>query len=314
MDYLYLILGLILLAVSSNFLVDSSVSLARHLKVSTLIIGIVIVSIGTSSPELVVSIIAALKGQADISLGNVIGSNIANIALILGFTSIILPISLKNHRIWIDWLIMIFASLLLYFILFINNELNVIWGFVFIIILSLYILYLFINARKSNSKDVEVNVLKPKFSLLISLIIFVVSCLGLYFGADFLINSAVNIAKSFNISERIISLTVIAFGTSIPELSASLVAAIKKETDISIGNIIGSNLFNILGILGVTSIVSFNKPIVPKEGFFVDIYWMLTISVLLLIPILLKKVNRISAIVFFLIYIIYVYLLINPPA
>jgi cation:H+ antiporter len=306
--YLFLILGFALLAFSGNFLVNSSVSLSKHLKISTLVIGIVVVSFGTSSPELIVSLKAALDGLADMSLGNVVGSNISNVALVLAMVAIILPIYIKNKKIWFDWLVMIIASVILFLILIFFGEINIIGGIVFTSLLVIYIVYSIIKSRKA-TKDSE-DQAKPKYNLLISVLMLIASCVGLFFGADFLIDSASEIARSFNVSERIISLTVIAFGTSVPELAASIIAALKKEMDISIGNIIGSNLFNILAILGITSIISPIKPL-DIQQFFVDIIWMIAISAVLIIPILMGEMKRWKGAILLVAYIIYVYLLFN---
>ena len=243
MDYIYLFLGFTLLTLSGDFLIKGSVSLAGHFKVSKLVIGIVVVSFGTSAPELVVSLEAALKGHPDIAIGNVVGSNIANIALVLGLTAIIIPIKVKKKAILFDWGAMMFASILFY-IFSLNHELGFFEGLAFVCILLAFIYRSISVSRKENKKGIGESV-KPQHTLWISFILVILASIGLVYGANFLVKGASNVALSLGINERIISVSVIALGTSLPELAASVSAALRKELDIFIGNIIGSNLFNI---------------------------------------------------------------------
>ncbi len=308
MDYIFLFLGFVLLMLSGDFLVRGSVSLAGHFKVSRLVIGVVVVSFGTSAPELVVSLDAAIKGHPDIAIGNVIGSNIANIALVLGLTAIILPIKVKKKAIHFDWLMMMLVSILFYVFCLSGYRLNLYEGGVFVFVLMTYIVWSIHKSRKENKVNTEESII-PKHSLLVSFILVAVSAVGLIYGAEFLVKGASHIAESMGVDERIISVSVIALGTSLPELATSIAAAIRKELDIFIGNIIGSNIFNILAILGLTSIVKVVKinPMVLKF----DIFWMLGTSLLLFIFILpLRKgmVTRWKGLIFVFIYIIYIYL------
>jgi cation:H+ antiporter len=298
-DIIYLVIGIILLTVSGNELVKGSVAIAKFLKLSTLVIGATIVSLGTSAPELIVSLEAALKGSPDLSLGNVIGSNISNMALVLGLTAIILPIPLMKLTIKWDWLIMIFASLMLMLFLFTGNKLGRIEGIAFVLLLIAYIIFTIrINRDKTKSdnaspekekrdiwfgfSDLRLLFVKSNsMPLVLAILLVIVASVGLVFGARFLVDGATGIARSLGVSERIIAVSVIAVGTSLPELATSLIAALRKEMDISIGNIIGSNIFNIFGILGITAIVTDIQ--LQDSGLFKDIIWMLAVSVVLIL-------------------------------
>ena len=309
MEYLKLIAGFFVLIYSGDFLVRGGVSLAKNFKVSTLVIGVTVVSLGTSLPELFVSAEAAFKGYPEMAIGNVIGSNIANIALVLGLTTIVFPLVVKKTSAYFDTPFMIIISILLY-ILLLDNSLQIIEGIIFVALLAFFIYNTFRKSIKNKSINPE-DKGKPKYTTGISIIIILLSSIGLKFGAEWLVTGAVFVAKQFNVSETIISVTLIAFGTSVPELATSLIAAFKKEPDISVGNIVGSNIFNILGVLGVTSIikgVDITDPVIM--GF--HIYWMLTIAVLLfivLLPVFKLKMQRIKGILFFIFYITYIWVM-----
>jgi cation:H+ antiporter len=277
MDYIFLFLGFVLLMFGGDFLVKGSVSLAGHFKVSKLVIGLVVVSFGTSAPELVVSLDAAIKGFPDIAVGNVVGSNIANIALVLGLTAIVLPIKVKKKAINFDWSVMMFISLLVFLFCF-DLKLQFIEGVIFIIILFVFIYRSIYKSRKNNKTNLEESV-PPKFNLFISILFVIAAGVGLIYGAEFLVKGASNIAKNLGVDDRIISVSVIALGTSLPELATSIAAALRKELDIFIGNIIGSNIFNMLAVLGLTSIVKSIdiNPMILKF----DMLWMIGISLLL---------------------------------
>jgi len=304
-DILYLLVGLVLLFLSGKYLVVGSVQLAKYFGIPTLVIGLTIVALGTSAPELFVSLKAAITNHPDISIGNVVGSNISNIALVLGLTAIIFPIVITRKLIRVDWLVMMFASVLFY-IFSINNILSRWEGAIFIILIISFIIYSIKNGRKEKSIDNDDVVIRSWYW---SLIIIVISSLGLVFGAGWLVKGASGLARDFGVSERIISVSIIAFGTSVPELATSIVAAFKKETDISIGNIIGSNIFNILAILGITSFI---HPIKVSQSIIeFDMLWMLGISLLLLLTMVgrKKKLTRLNGILLLLSYGIYIYTL-----
>ena len=311
-DYLLLVAGFLLLFVSGHTLIESSVSIARRFNISNLVIGITVVAFGTSAPELFVSLKAVFVGSADISISNVVGSNIANIALVLGFVTIIFPLKVEHRTIFTDWAVMMFASLLLYFFSWNNGMLNHWEGIVFIVLLIGYMSWLILKTKpehpEAGEKIVEPRTKKIPFVLVV--LIFVASVLGLYFGSGWLVESARNIALSFGISERVVGITVIAFGTSVPELATSLIAAIKKNTDISIGNIIGSNIFNIFAILGITSTI---KNINVNQNFIdSDYFWMMGIALLLLALIFFGKrgvITRFKGALLVLVYVVYIYFL-----
>lgn len=289
MDYFYLILGLVILVFAGDFLVKGGVQIANHFKIPKLVVGLTIVSIGTSAPELFVSIGAALKGSPDMSVGNVIGSNIANIGLILGITTLILPMPINKETIKINYPILLFFSLL-FWGLSLDNMLSFFDGLLLVGLLITYIIFLIYRAKtKKQENEIE----QPTFAIWKAFLLVTISSLGLYYGAELLVSSAQNIALSFGVSERIIGLTIVAFGTSVPELVTSVVAALKKQMDISVGNIIGSNIFNLLCVLGTTSLIK--KINISNEILNFDIYFMLGITILLfltMLPIKKARINR----------------------
>lgn len=315
MTYLFLVLGLSTLIVGGEFLVNGAVGIAKKFHISTLVIGMTVISFGTSAPELIVSIKAALSGVPEIAIGNVIGSNIANIALVLGITVIIFPIVIDKNSKIIDWPMMMFSSVLFYVFFLFFGEGYIIerWeGIVLFLMLLAFIYFLISNSRKKTKKNAkesvseaeeesQVNIWKSIGSLTLGFV-------GLYFGATWLLDSAVILAGEFGMSNEVIGLTVIAFGTSVPELVTSAVAAFKKETDISIGNLIGSNIFNIMAVIGITAIV---KPIPVGLESNYHMLWMLGIAFALL-PLMLigKKLGRLKGFMLFGTYVVYITLVV----
>lgn len=280
-----LVAGLILLFFSGDWLVKSSVEIARYLKVSTLVIGVTVVAFGTSAPELLVSLKAVFSGSPDISIGNVVGSNIANIALVLGAVSIILPIKVKNKALWIDWSVMMFASLLFYIFAY-NRTVGLLEGICFVVLLIAYLLWSVFKSRLDSKKQVD-QIKAPTMVLWKAILLLLLASVGLYLGSEWLVGGAKAIATKLNVSDRVIGITVVAFGTSVPELATSLIAAFKKETDISIGNILGSNIFNLLGVIGITSIL---KPLnVSAQIISFDLLVMMFVALLLLLLIIPLK-------------------------
>ena len=310
MEYLLLISGLIVLYFSGKYLVSGGVALAYHLKISTLVVGVTVVAFGTSAPELLVSLDAALKGHPEISIGNIIGSDIANVALVLGFAAILLPIPLRKKSVPFDWLIMMLSGILLYVFIYINNNLSTLEGLIFIILLFFFISFTIYQSRKEAKLSNELYK-KPDLSLIKSIILILISSVGLYYGADWLIKGAVKIAGNLGVSERVIAVTVIAFGTSVPELATAVIAVIRKQTDISIGTIIGSNIVDILGVLGLTAIIK-NINISFKVMEY-DFYWMFGISIVLflcLLPLNKSVLTRLKGIILLFVYIVYIYFVI----
>lgn len=307
MQYLFLLAGFIILLLSGEFLVRGGVALAKKIRVSTRVVGVTVVSFGTSAPELMVSIRAALTGHPAISIGNVVGSNISNIALVLGLVALILPVPVKRKSVRIDWPIMMLATILFYLFI-LNGRLQFLEGFVFVVFLMGFISWSIYNSRKETYL-VRKRIEKPRYPLPVAIVMVVLSSVGLMIGADWLVKGASGVARTFGVSEHAISVSVIALGTSIPELATSIIAAVRKQMDISIGNIIGSNIFNLWGILGITSLLR----TVPVEDSVIhfDVFWLLGISLLLFFFILPFKGGRITwykGVIFIVVYTIYIYL------
>jgi cation:H+ antiporter len=284
------------------------------MKISPLVIGMTVVSFGTSAPELLVSIQSAMSGNPGIAIGNVIGSNIANLALVLGVTVLIFPIVAEKQTKKLDYPIMMFATFLFY-IFALNLSLEFWEGLIFILILLGFTYYLIVSSRKSTKKEIAEKVeleeeLPEKPSTTgMSVLFLLVGLVGLYFGSDWFVGGATGIARSFNLSDSVIGVTVVALGTSAPELVASIMAALKKQSDISVGNLIGSNIFNIFAVLGITSMV---KPIAVEASVMsFDMWWMIGIS-LLLIPVLYfgNKIGKIKGVVLVLSYLTYIFLVV----
>ncbi len=306
--YFLLFVGLLLLFVSGKFLVDSSVAISRRLKIPRMIIGLTVVAFGTSAPELLVSLQAAFSGYPEIAIGNVVGSNISNILLVLAITALIFPIPVPASSVKRDWPIMMGVSVLL-FIFSMNGWISRLEGAVFVGLLAGYIAYSVVLAR-SVAPSETVDELNGAMLWWVAAIIFLVSVVGLAFGADLLVENAALIAEKMGMSKRVVSITMVAVGTSIPEVATSVIAALKKETDISVGNIIGSNVMNILSVLGFTSLVS---PIsVSNEIAGFDIPWMLGISLLfllLMLPASRSRITRWEGSFMIVIYLLYIYLI-----
>jgi len=306
--YFFLFVGLLLLFVSGKFLVDSSVAISRRLKIPRMIIGLTVVAFGTSAPELLVSLQAAFSGYPEIAIGNVVGSNISNILLVLAITALIFPIPVPASSVRRDWPIMMGVSVLL-FIFSMNGWISRLEGAVFVALLAGYIAYSVVRSRGGAPAE-TVDEQNGAMRWWVAIIIFLVSVVGLAFGADLLVENAALIAEKMGMSKRVVSITMVAVGTSIPEVATSVIAALKKETDISVGNIIGSNVMNILSVLGFTSLVS---PIsVSKEIAGFDIPWMLGISLLLLLlmlPASRSRITRWEGSFMIVIYLLYIYLI-----
>ena len=306
MEYLFLILGLVVLVVGGEFLVRGAVAIAYRYKLSPLVVGMTIVSFGTSAPELLVSLQAALIGAPDIAIGNVIGSNISNLALVLGITAMIFPMPVKDDTIKIDWPMMMGATVLFYLAIVFDNKLNWYEGLAFVVILVTFIVWLIRKSRTENKEEEKIMQKEEATSMLYPILLVIVGCVGLALGANWLLEGAKKVAVNIGMSEHVIGVTIIAFGTSVPELTTSCIAAFRKQTDISLGNLIGSNLFNILAILGITGMVKEIK--ISAEVFNYDIFWLLGLSLFILPLVLLqKRISRIGGVMLFVIYISYLY-------
>ncbi len=315
MDYLLLILGLAVLIVGGEFLVKGAVGCSSAFKISPLVIGMTVVSFGTSAPELLVSLQSALDGNPGIAIGNVVGSNIANIALVLGITVIIFPIIAERQTKFIDYPMMLLACILFY-VFALDNIIELYEGVILFGILVAFTTYLVVNSRKKTKKAQQEEENEDgeytdalKYPIWKSIVFLLIGLVALYFGSEWFVEGAVGIAEVLlegnPDKESIIGVTVVALGTSAPELVASIVAAVRKQSDISVGNLIGSNIFNVFAVIGITAIV---KPIeVSDQVLDFDMYWMLGIM-LAMIPILLlgKRIGRVKGVLLFGSYAAYV--------
>lgn len=285
-----MLVGFVLLVVGGDFLVRASVALSLKFNISKMVIGLTVVSFATSLPELLVSLNAALNGSPSIAINNVVGSNVANIGLVLGITALIGAIYVNKTFYKFNWPVLMLFSLALYYFLSNDNQLAALEGAVLFVALILFVIIV-LKTSKLTEKDDSIDVLSlvSTFKITIWLLIGGIS---LYFGSDWLVKGAVVIAKEIGVSEAVISVSIIAVGTSIPELAASVMAVVRNEKSISLGNLIGSNIFNIGSVLGLTAMV---KPIVVDDPLIVsrDLIWMLIFAAILLPFSLILKRNEI---------------------
>jgi cation:H+ antiporter len=292
MSILWVVLGFVLLVVGGEFLVRSSVALSFKFNISKMVIGMTVVSFATSAPELLVSLQAALSGSPAIAINNVVGSNIANIGLVLGVTALVGPIAVDKSFYKLNWPVMMAYSLFLYYFLKNDNVLNAVEGGGLFLGLIMFLVVLIKNAKKDAiTEEVdETLAVVSNFKIIIWLLI---GALALYFGSEWLVEGSKEIARSVGVSEAVIGVSLIAIGTSVPELAASVIAATKQEKAISLGNLIGSNIFNIGSVLGLTSLV---KPIAVTEPQILtnDIFWMLGFAAVLIPMVLIPKRMQIS--------------------
>ena len=326
MDYLFLIVGLGLLLLAANYLVDSSVAIAQRAKISNFIIGLTIVGIGTSAPELFVSVSSALSNvpnNGDIAMGNVLGSNIANVFLILGVTAMILPFPIERLQRVRDIPFLIFMTILVMAIANdsmvpgLESSLNRLDGIVLLLVFIGYMGWVVIRKGKDPKKAIEEADEEAKSSLTgkspwLLWPIAIVSLAALIFGGNLFLDSAKNLARIWGMSEAVIAITIVAVGTSLPELVTAIIAASKHNPQLALGNVIGSNLFNLLFILGTASTV---KPLNFKDINIVD-YGMMLLAALMLYVVVFNfkknKFDRIEGVIFFIIYVSYIlYLLLR---
>lgn len=294
-NILLIIIGFVLLIKGADYLVDGASKIAKKFHIPEIVIGLTIVSIGTSMPELMVSLTSALNNHSDMAIGNVVGSNISNLFFILGACAIIRPLRFKEETVRLEIPFAIFLTALLY--IFGNNGvekiITKIEGLILVVFCILFIIYnIFMTKRESNSNIENVNVnIENRKSIIKPIINIIVGITALKFGGDFVVNSASAIAITLGISEKIIGLTIIAFSTSLPELITSITATFKGEIDMAIGNVIGSNIFNIVLILGATALIS---PIGYSISYNKDIViFMIGMIALAIIPFIGEK-NKIS--------------------
>ncbi|GLB50022.1 calcium/sodium antiporter [Neptunitalea lumnitzerae] len=305
LNIFFLLAGFTFLILGGNWLLKAAVALSLRLQIPKIIIGMTVVSLATSAPELIVSVNAALKGTPILAMGNVIGSNIANLGLVLSITILLGRIDVEKDFYQINWPVLMVSSLVLFGVIYFDGILSSYEGLIMVLLLIFFLVYL-VRFQKpavvdeAPEDDMPLPVTKTVLYL-------IVGGVGLWGGSELLIKGAVALAEDFNVSQKIIALTVIAIGTSIPELAASVTAVLKKEKAISLGNLLGSNIFNILAVLGITSTIT---PIQVGKEFNDDLFWMIGISALLLPLVFFPKNMRLSfleGIVLLIVYGLFVY-------
>ena len=312
MDFLGILFGIILLSHGGDLLTKSSVDISLKFSVPKIIIGMTIVSFATSAPELIVSLNATLDGFSNFAIGNVLGSNIANIGLVLGIIAIIYPISLKQRFYTTDFPLLVISTCIFYFIIFTGNQISRPEGFILLFSITVILLYLFIYQKKSISEFYD-DFDRSKISISKSFLHIIFSGFLLWLGSETLIKSAISVATQFEISQRVISITMVAIGTSIPELAASVVASLKKQNDLSIGNLIGSNIFNLLVVIGITSSIS---PMygIENSTIYKDMLWVVLFSSIILPLALVGRksvLTRKKGIILLVLYLIFIIPLIS---
>lgn len=305
-----MIIGLIVLIVGGDYLVKGASSIALRLHLSPLVVGLTIVAFGTSAPELVISIQSAVSGSPDLAMGNVVGSNICNLALVLGLTAVINPVKVQSNSIQVDWPVTMGSALLLY--LTVREGFLEFWeGVLFVVLLLLYLVFIIRQSRKDvkamqKMMDQDDIPDAPSKQIWKDLGFIAIGCLGLYYGSEWFVGSAKELALSLGVEERVVGLTVVALGTSLPELVTACVASYKGQSDLALGNLMGSNIFNILSILGLTSMIQsipVHVDILNK-----DIIWMLLITLMILpLMIMRREVGRVDGLILLVVYSIYVY-------
>lgn len=309
LSIILIIIGFILLIKGADFLVDGSSNIAKKFHIPEIIIGLTIISIGTSMPELFVSITSALDGYSDMAMGNVIGSNITNLLLILGLSAMVKPIAFKRETRLIEMPICLIISIIFLIMCNIGQDITKNEGIILIVLFALFIGYTILMAFKGeqfDKEDEEEQIVEEKKTYILKDICYIIlGIIGLKIGGDLTVNNAVKIAEIFNWSEKLISVTILAIGTSLPELVTSVSAAMKGKSDIAIGNILGSCIFNMLLIIGVSSLI---KPIVYNMSYNKDMIVLIVGTlVLALFPIIppKNKMSRMNGAVYLGLYVAY---------
>jgi len=309
-----LVFGFLFLTKGADYLVQGSSSLAKKLRVSDLIIGLTIVALGTSTPELVVNLLASFRGTTDLAIGNVLGSNIANILLILGVSATIYPLVVHKNTVYKEIPFALLAVLALFFLVndqdLASQKANLLSrgdGLVLLLFFLVFMYYVFsVAVSKPNSEDAVLEEEIQVFPVWQSWMMIIAGILGLVFGGQWVVDSAVAIAKMLGVSEKLIGLTVVAVGTSLPELVTSAVAAYRQKTDIAVGNVVGSNIMNTLFILALTAVIS---PLPFNDNLQVDLWMVIGVTVLLFLALFVGKrrlLERWQGVVFVLIYLVYI--------
>ena len=317
--YVLFAIGFVFLIKGADFLVDGAASIARSLKVSDLVIGLTVVAFGTSTPELFVNLIASFKGNADIAIGNVLGSNIANILLILGVSSILYPLAVTKGTVWKE---IPFSALAAIVLLFMANDqfldragasaLTRIDGLTFLCFFTIFIYYTFSIAERI--EGVEEHITPRQYGRLRAVLYIIAGLAGLTVGGKWIVDGAIALATRFGMSESLIGLTIVAVGTSLPELATSAVAAYKKNADIAVGNVVGSNIFNIFFVLGISAVI---KPLPFQAKNNVDLFMVILSSLMLFFFMFTGKkrsLDRWEGIVCMALYFGYIaFLIVNEP-
>lgn len=312
MNYILLIIGFVLLIKGADIFVDGAAAIAKKFGIPSIIVGLTIVSLGTSAPELSVSLVSSLQGTNEITLGNVLGSNIFNTLMVIGITSIIMPIMIKKSEVFKDYIISLIITSLLLVVTFAPTLFNSdpiisrIGGIFFLGCCIFYTIYL-INVAKNSDTPEEDDLDVSDINLLKCIIRCILGVIGIIIGGNLVVNSAKEIALTFGMSEKLIGLTIIAMGTSLPELVTSIVAALKGQNDIAVGNVLGSNIFNILLILGTSATI---LPIPVSPSLFIDMLFLIGITAILGLFMFLgknkeNKISRIEGILLVLLYVGY---------
>ncbi len=312
LNLLYIAGGLVLLILGGNWLLRSAVALSLRLNISKIIIGMTVVSFATSAPELIVSVNAALTGFPDLALGNVVGSNIANLGLVLAVIILLSNIEVRRSFYVTDWPMMMAASFLFFGFIYFDGFLARYEGGIMFVILFLFLVYLLRYQRTAIVDDLPED--DRPLPMYLSVLYLILGCAALWGGSELLVEGAVGLATFYGVSDRIIGITVVSVGTSIPELAASVIAIIKKEKAISVGNLLGSNIFNLLAVLGITSLIT---PIEVKDQSLLsnDIFWMLGVSFLILPLVFFPRGLRLGwrdGLVLILVYSLFIYLTFIP--
>lgn len=307
--------GLVLLIFGSNWLVDGASALARRLKISDIVVGLTIVSIGTSSPELIVNLIASFNGNTDLAIGNVVGSNIFNVLVILGATAVVLPVNVKSNTTWKEIPFSFMAAVVIFFLandVILNgypvSEVSRTDGLILLSFFAIFMAYTFALAKGHNYIP---EIVHSETTVLKSILLIIAGLVGLFFGGRFLVLGAVDIALYLGMSESVVGLTIVAAGTSLPELFTSVIAAFKKKADIAIGNVVGSNIFNIFLILGVSATI---KPLPFNTINNFDVTIMILSSFLMFIFVFTgkgRKIGRFEGGLFVAMYLVYLALLLT---
>jgi cation:H+ antiporter len=314
-DLLFLVAGFVPLIFGANLLVNSASSLAKKLDIPNIVIGLTIVAFGTSSPELIVNIVASITADSDITLGNIMGSNIFNILVILGTSAIIFPLTVKTNTTWIEIPLCLLSAMV---VLIMANgnvidsvSVSVISRTDGILLLLFFMIFISYNIKLMRSGSFNEEVIVKQYSIKKSVILIVLGLILLIAGGRIIVLFAAKLAQDIGISERIIALTIVSIGTSLPELATSVVAARKRNVDIAIGNIVGSNIFNVFFILGISSVIN---PISVKKMANLDLITNIIASILLFLFIFTgkgRKLERWEGIIFLFVYVVYIIILLR---